>query len=491
MSRQNKERAPLFELLQQHYSQNRTSFHVPGHKKGKGLDPLGDDFLANVMKIDYTEITGLDDLHHPEGAILKAERLAADCFGADESYFLVNGSTAGNIAMILTICSAEDTIIVQRNVHKSIIHGLMLAGVYAVFLPSRWDEVSSVATGVEFASVVAAMDQYPEAKGVLLSNPNYYGMGIDLAKIAAAVHLRGMPLLIDEAHGAHYGFHPQVPQSALAAGADIVVQSTHKMLTAMTMGAMLHVQGNRIDRKCLQQRLSMVQSSSPSYPIMASLDLCRRWMHIRGKECLSKVLKLLADFRGKVNELQAISIVEMHEHTTAYETLDPFKITLRDRTQIWSGYQLKQKLEMMGCDVEMADPSNVLLHFSLASDEEDTNRLLTALQQIDQSYGPELPSDSISMLNNNNWPLNSSISQPILMKLPQSGKDKLVKQLELNKAAGMRAAEMIVPYPPGIPILLYGETITQQIVDYLQEMALSGAMFQGAGDKSLQTIAVF
>ncbi|WP_411829743.1 aminotransferase class I/II-fold pyridoxal phosphate-dependent enzyme, partial [Paenibacillus favisporus] len=280
----NKERAPIYEMMQEMKDKAYSSFHVPGHKKGQAYTESGGaGFLQDVLQVDLTEITGTDDLHHPEGVIREAQALAADCFGAEESFFLVGGSTSGNIALILTVCSKPgDLLIVQRNVHKSVIHGLMLAGAKAVFIQPEPDPVSGLAVAPSEETVTAALAAYPQAKGVLVTMPNYYGMGSDLAPLAEACHQHGVPLLVDEAHGAHYGQHPRLPGSALASGADGVVQSTHKMLAALTMGAMLHVQGPRIDRGLLRQRLAMVQSSSPSYPIMGSLDLARRLLHVQG-----------------------------------------------------------------------------------------------------------------------------------------------------------------------------------------------------------------
>ncbi|KHF33712.1 Arginine decarboxylase [Paenibacillus sp. P1XP2] len=259
-----KGKAPLFEALQQYKNGRQASFHVPGHKKGRAYASFGGaGFLDQVMEADVTEITGTDDLHHPEGVIRDAQLLAADCFGAEESYFLVGGSTSGNLAMILTVCSHPgDLLLVQRNVHKSVLNGLMLAGAKAVFLEPQVDESSGLATAPSAETVAAALAAYPEAKGVLVTMPNYYGMGTDLAPLAEACHRHDVPLLVDEAHGAHYGQHPRLPRSALASGADVVVQSTHKMLAALTMGAMLHVQGPRVNRGLLRQRLAMVQSSS-------------------------------------------------------------------------------------------------------------------------------------------------------------------------------------------------------------------------------------
>jgi arginine decarboxylase len=490
--RLNQNSAPLYEKIQAHRFQRRASFHVPGHKNGNGIDPEAMDSFAAIMSIDFTELSQLDDLHHPTSVILEAQQLAADCFGAEKSFFLVNGSTVGNLAMILAVCAKDEILIVQRNVHKSIIPGLMLAGARAVFLPPRWDSVSQLATGVSHEDIITALNQYPNAKGVLLSNPNYYGMGIALSDIADTVHSRGMPLLVDEAHGAHFGFHPLLPQSALASGADVVVQSTHKMLTAMTMGAMLHIQGKRVDDELIQQRLGMLQSSSPSYPIMASLDLCRRWMFQQGEHKIAQGIQIVQHLREQIqSKLPAIAIIEKSASNLAYETLDPFKLSLCDRTGTWSGYLLKDKLEQEGCDAEMADARHVLLHFSLASDERDAERLFKALSDIFSGLNIKKQDFSVEIANNYNVQLFSHISAPIPMALQQKTNSLKLKAVPLGMAIGSISAEMVIPYPPGIPLLYVGEEVTEQAVSQIKWIAKQGASFQGSKDPQLDHITVF
>ena len=384
----NQHRAPLFEKMLQLYERNVTSFHVPGHKSGRGLDDIAIPFFRDVMAIDYTEISGLDDLHQPHGVIKEAEALAADCFGAEQTYFLVNGSTVGNLAIVLATCERNDLLIVQRNVHKSVIHAMMLAGVRAVFLPPRWDEETGVATSVTQHDVEDALLAYPEARAVMVTNPNYYGMGMDLQALAELVHAHDKPLLVDEAHGAHYGFHEAMPASALACGADAVIQSTHKMLSSMTMGSMLHVQGSRVNRERIQLRLNMLQSSSPSYPIMASLDLSRRTMHVDGRERLSHGLEAVNDLTWRMQAMPWFRVVQCGPTVppAAYETKDPFKVILSDATDTLSGYELQRQLEQSGCMIEMADARNVLLVFSIASQLADVVHLVQGLARISAEF---------------------------------------------------------------------------------------------------------
>lgn len=488
-------RAPLFEAMAKHHKRKTASFHVPGHKSGLGVDDEAAAFLAPVMAIDYTEIAGLDDLHQPDGAIKEAQELAAACFGAEETRFLVGGSTVGNLALITALCRRGDLLIVQRNVHKSVLHGLMLAGAKAVFLTPRWDEDVQLAAGVRSEDVAQALETYPQAKGVMLTNPNYYGMSIDLASIADIAHRAGKPLLVDEAHGAHFGFHPDLPASALSSGADAVVQSTHKMLSAMTMGAMLHMQGERLVRQAVRQRLAMLQSSSPSYPLMASLDLARRQIALQGRETIESALERIAKLRVKIEELGCYELVGHSERdgSQAYDSLDPFKLTLSDRTGILNGFGLQAELDRDGCMAELAGLRHVLLVFSPVSDSQDYERLISSLRNIAVRYRLFERTASQAERTTAGFDTNGadSISEPVSFELPSHEHALPIKRIPLADAVGRIAAEMVIPYPPGIPQLYPGERITEGCVRQLLHLARFGARFQGVEDATMQSIGIY
>lgn len=492
--------------------------------------------FLEMMEMDVTEITGTDDLHHPEGVIQEAQELAADCFGAEESFFLVGGSTAGNLSLLLTVCDEPDSVVlVQRNVHKSVIHGLMLAGARAVFLEPWVDPASGLAVMPSVETVQAAVQSYPEAKGVLVTLPNYYGMGADLTPIAEVCHAAGMPLLVDEAHGAHYGQHPELPVSALSCGADGVVQSTHKMLTAFTMGAMLHIQGPRLNRSLLRQRLAMVQSSSPSYPVMASLDLARRLLHAQGANTFTAGLAAVNAAKRGLAELprfqwlqpaqplqpeppagtakpvgMSVSAAQQtREGLTAaampsaagYTAQDPFKAVIYDGAGVLSGYGLQQQLEACGCVPEMSDERYVVLLFSLGSTVQDAQHLLQALHHISSANGHEQiqstaePSQQIAkgsahyISTWNNLQENTRYSEPIPFTL-QPIVDTDTINVPIEESAGCRSAEMVIPYPPGIPLVYPGERISTSMVARIQLLRDEGAKFHGVSDASLQLLKV-
>ncbi|WP_017815554.1 aminotransferase class I/II-fold pyridoxal phosphate-dependent enzyme [Paenibacillus shenyangensis] len=550
----NNSTAPLYERLVQYASSGQRSFHVPGHKNGSiyqtgGMsEALKQDIWEAILRIDVTEIEGTDDLHHPEEVILKGQQLASACFGADESHWLVGGSTSGNLALLLTVCTHPgDIVIVQRNVHKSIIHGLMMAGAKAVFLTPDVEPHSQLAVIPDLQSVKQALNQYPEAKAVMLTSPNYYGIGIDLTAIAAECHMYSIPLLIDEAHGAHYGHHSRFPSNALKAGADGVVQSTHKMLAAMTMGAMLHIQGPLINRTLLKQRLTMLQSSSPSYPIMASLDLSRYLIDQYGEELFAKGLEARDHFVQGVKKSTRFGVLEVSYSNTehmksvesaeplsmngdklegskdeviSYWTQDPFKVVIYDRMDRLPGTQLQKMLEQYGCFPEMSDDRYVVLVFSLGSQMEDTLQALQALEQIEEQLVRKEAQEQIqenhrdegiagkALLYSHGYhesdkenqyelcevnPQNTRIpllSEPVEFTMTPVSEEQ-IETIPLEEANGRQSAEMIIPYPPGIPVLYPGEYIGELVHRQLMLVRSHPIKVQGAADSSLQTIRVY
>ncbi|ANS76404.1 amino acid decarboxylase [Paenibacillus yonginensis] len=509
--------APLWEALQRYRENKDVSFHVPGHKNGKMYARSSSGPLQDVLTIDATEITGLDDLHHPEGVIEEAQKRAARFFGAEETYFLVGGSTSGNLALILTACSQPgDVLLVQRNVHKSVLHGLMLARARAVFLAPEVDGASGLATMPSPETVGEALRRYPGAKGVLVTHPNYYGMGAPLAPLAALCHAAGVPLLVDEAHGAHYGLAAELPRGALSQGADGVVQSTHKMLGAMTMGAMLHVQGGLLNRSLLRQRLAMVQSSSPSYPIMASLDLCRSLLEQEGPAAFAESLSAAARLREGLRELTRIGSLEEEvsnlpdggnkkygsnlEGGSApngspypHPYQDPYKVVLYDRLGQWSGYKLQEHLERHQCVPEMSDERYTVLALGPGTTAGDVNHLLEVLHTLEAEMG-YCPEDqakpAASFVSTWNIRGAESVSQPVAFDLSPSVEEE-TEHIPLEQGEGKKAAEMVIPYPPGIPLLYPGETITAETLARLIALREAGSRFQAVKDSSLQHIQVY
>ncbi len=289
----NQNQTPLLDALKANTARPHAPFYTPGHKLGKGISqPLADLLGKAVFRADLTELADLDNLFSPQGVIQTAQQLAAEAFGASQTWFLVNGSTCGIEAAILATCGTGDKIILPRNVHSSAIAGLILSGAIPIFLNPEYDPVLDIAHSITPNAVQSALQQHPDAKAVLTVYPTYYGVCGNLSAIANITHQYNIPLLVDEAHGAHFAFHPELPTPALAAGADLTVQSIHKVLGAMTQASMLHIQGNRIDCDRISKALQLVQSTSPSYLLLASLDAARQQMALHGKMLMSRTLQL-------------------------------------------------------------------------------------------------------------------------------------------------------------------------------------------------------
>ncbi|MBA2873085.1 lysine decarboxylase [Anoxybacillus calidus] len=476
MNRQQK--TPLYTALKHHSLSNPVSFHVPGHKYGTVFTDMGKEDYNCLLHIDVTELNGLDDLHQPESIIAEAQMLAAEFFGVQKTFFLVNGSTSGNLAMIFAVCEENKKVIVQRNCHKSIINGLQLVGAEPIFISPEFDRDVCVASYISYNTVKETLERHPDATALILTNPNYYGMAIDLTEIVKLAHSYRIPVLVDEAHGAHFALGTPFPKTAVACGADLVVQSAHKTLPAMTMGSYLHFNSELVDEEKVKYFLQVFQSSSPSYPIMASLDLARNYLANLSREDINQISEEIECFKGLLKEIECITVVESTDPVVATDLL---KITVQTRSPL-SGYQLQSLLEKEGIFTELADPFNVLFVYPLALLKnlgEVSKKIKRALRGI--QYDP----DYINLLLPYALPIVSqSYSYKKLKNLP-------TRVVSLEKAEGLVAAEMLIPYPPGIPILFIGEMITKEHIELINYLKNSGSRFQGGKLLSFNQLEVF
>lgn len=465
----NQSQTPLFDAMSAFYNNEPISLHVPGHKNGRIFSEKGQALYSPVLGIDATELNGLDDLHAPEGAILEAEQLLADLYGVKKSHFLVNGSTVGNMAMILAACREGDKVLVQRNCHKSILHGLMLANVQPIFLRPVFYEEWGVAGGIAPELIAEALRVHPDAKAIVLTYPNYYGLGEDMGEMVKLAHQRGIPVLVDEAHGAHFQLGDPFPDTALKAGADAVVHSAHKTLPAMTMGSYLHLHSAYIDADQVSFYLQMLQSSSPSYPIMGSLDLSRAYLASFTPDDKKELNRKIGEFRGGLDALPSIKVMEAPKGTFC----DPLKVVIQSKNGL-SGFELQRLCEAKGIFAELADPNNLLLILPLLK------------------MGAEFPFHEIIENINNATIGRTGKSMPIQMDSRHAGKSmtglempySLMKQrkpksVEFRKSIGKVSAEMVIPYPPGIPLIMSGEMITAEHVSSLKGLLSLGARFHG------------
>ncbi|ALQ65884.1 arginine decarboxylase [Bacillus cereus] len=459
----NQNRIPLYEALIEFKERGPLSFHVPGHKSGLNFPQEAIEGFKDILSIDVTELSGLDDLHSPFECIDEAQQLLADVYGVEKSYFLINGSTVGNLAMILSCCGEHDIVLVQRNCHKSIINGLKLAGANPIFLDPWIDEAYNVPVGIHNEVIKEAIEKYPNAKALILTHPNYYGMGVDLEESIAYAHAHKIPVLVDEAHGAHFCLGGAFPKSALAYGADIVVHSAHKTLPAMTMGSYLHINSNLVKEEKVSTYLSMLQSSSPSYPIMTSLDIARFTIARIKEEGHDEIVEFLREFKEELSSIPQIAILQ-------YPLQDELKVTVQTRCQL-SGYELQSVFEKVGIYTEMADPYNVLFILPLQANKE----YMKAIEMIRVALQYDEVKDKRESIR---YTYKGGISPlPYTYKQLEGYETKVVS---VEEAVGLIAAEMIIPYPPGIPLIMYGERITSEHKEQIMYLEKAGARFQGS-----------
>ncbi|WP_088105963.1 aminotransferase class I/II-fold pyridoxal phosphate-dependent enzyme [Halalkalibacter urbisdiaboli] len=458
--------APLVQALQTHVKERPISFHVPGHKNGSFFPEMLYNDFKQALQYDVTELEGLDDLHSPEGPILEAQTLAASFYGAGHTFFLVGGSTVGNLAMVFALCRPGDIVFVQRNAHKSIFHAIKLARVTPIFLTPEYDKETGHPIGIALETLQEALRSYPNAKALLLTFPNYYGVGLNPKQLISVAKEHGLYVLVDEAHGAHFQISNSFPTSTLTLGADVVVQSTHKMLPALTMGSFLHVHSRLRNKvKQLQESLSIFQSSSPSYLIMASLDGARAYAETLDKQ---RIISILAGVNTFKRELATIKQIEVIKWPQSYQC-DPLKVTIKTACEL-TGYQLQHAFNQVGVYPELADRDHVL--FVLGLEE------LMNIEPIIKKLTSALSSYSVMIKQKNDMSFQGDKVSKLVLSSEELQRYSRTK-VSLHQAVGQIAAEAIIPYPPGIPIILPGERIKQEIIKKIQELEQAGAYFQG------------
>ncbi|SHH50856.1 aminotransferase class I/II-fold pyridoxal phosphate-dependent enzyme [Tepidibacter thalassicus] len=465
---------PLIDALYEIVDKNVVSFHVPGHKKGSIYKKINYiKYRKNIFNIDTTEIPGTDNLHFPESVIKKSQEIASEVFNSDHTFFLVNGTTCGIYASIMSICNPKDKIIVNRDCHQSVVNACILSDLEPIYVNPSVDFNSGISLGVAFEDIKKALDDNEDAKGVIITYPTYYGVNIDIKKIADYVHNKGKILIVDEAHGSHLGLSKFLPESAIELGADIIIQSTHKTLPAFTQSSMLHVKGNRVDVDRLKSFLKIVQSSSPSYILMSSLEMAVNIYKNNGKELMNSLIKNINDIVKFIDNLKNIEVFKMKGQ-------DITKLYIITKKLKKSGHEIENILRYKyNIQVELSNPYGVLLVCSIGNTKEDFEKLKEALIQIDSEVGDK---DLIEI----NYP--TVIPKKILN--PRDAFYSCKKSIKIEKSIGKICGEYLIPYPPGISIISPGEEITKEVVDYIKKSKEMGTNITGIKDKNLEYIQV-
>ncbi len=484
MYKMNQQETPLFSALMEYVDRDTLPFHVPGHKKGVGIDAEFKKFIGeNPFKIDVTVFKLVDSLHHPIGPIKKAQELTADAYGADASFFSIHGTSGAIQAMIMSAVNDGEKIIVPRNVHKSITAGIILSGAIPIFMQPELDKKLGIAHGVPPETVKRTLEEHPDAKAVLIINPTYYGVATDLKKIAEIVHSHNIPLLVDEAHGPHLAFSDKLPLSSLEAGADICAQSTHKIIGSLTQASLLHVKSKYIDPKRVQQILNLMQTTSPSYILMASLDCSRRQIALQGKELLQSTIELCAYTRDEINKIPGLYCFgEEVLGTPGSYSFDSTKLTISSRELGITGFELDMILSnKYHIQMELSDFYNTLAVGSFGDTKEGMDRLLKALKEISSEHfgTKKYIQDFLDI---------PSIPKKILNPREAFYSDKI--SIPLKESLGKISGEFLLAYPPGIPLLCPGEEVTQDILDYVEDLKRANLYVQGTEDPTVSNLKV-
>lgn len=477
-------KAPLLEALKNCAQSQHAAFYAPGHKRGVGISKSLADFLGiKVFAADLPELPELDNLFAPEGVIKEAQQLAAEAFGAEQTWFLINGSTAGIIAAILATCAPGEKIILPRNVHRAAISGLILSGAVPIFINPEYNSEWEIANTITPASLALALEQHPDAKAVMVLSPTYWGVCADIEALASITHKYNIPLIVDEAHGAHFGFHPDLPPSALSCGADLTIQSTHKVLGAMTQASMLHIQGKRIIRERINQSLQLVQTTSPSYLLLASLDAARQQIALQGEILMAQTLQLADEARARISEISGLSVWQPpKQKTPGFFAFDRTRLTVSVADLGLTGYEADTILRKeLGVTAELPSHRHLTFIISFGNTPADIDRLVQGFTILSKNYRrlPLAPSPCFS------FSLLSSLSLS-----PRQAFNAATETLPISECVGRVSAEIVCAYPPGIPILMPGEMILAEALNELQQVIAGGGMITGCNDPSLQTLRV-
>lgn len=476
---------PLCEAVFKYEKEKVYPLHTPGHKGGRGMEK---SLLAALGKraagIDVSLMSELDDLHCPEGCLREAQELAAELYGSDRCFFAVNGTTGAIHAMLISSLKPGEKVLIPRNAHRSVAGALIIGGIDPVFLTPEYDDFFGISTQVSPQAVEQALEADNTIKAVLLTSPNYYGLTADLKAIAEITHKHGAVLLVDEAHGAHLGFSKVLPSSALQCGADACAQSTHKTLGALTQCSMLHVQGERIDLKKAAAAMSLLTSTSPNYLLMASLDAARAQLAEKGAEMAEAALTVAERLRESLRSIEGLEILDASILTRReIAAFDGTKVTVKVTGLGITGIEAGDVLRENGLAVELVDRNNVLFLLTYADDNAEINSIITKITEIFQS---------IKKQNKPILPSSANFEMPPLQQVltPRRAFYAAAEEIDFCEAVGRVTTEQISFYPPGIPVIIPGELVTEEIFTYCQRMLALGLPVSGPQDGTLEKIQV-
>ncbi|WP_234124589.1 aminotransferase class I/II-fold pyridoxal phosphate-dependent enzyme [Clostridium hydrogenum] len=451
---------PLIDGVMKYIRENNSLLCMPGHKAGKGFlcTEAGKKFYDNVVKFDLTEVDGLDNLHHAEGIIKEAQEKLRDFYGTKKSYFLVNGSTGGNLAMIFASFNEGDKVIVERNCHRSIFNGIIMRKLKPVYIKNNFNTHINAPLSIDEEYFLSVLDKNSDAKGIIITYPNYYGVCCNLQFIANEAKKRGMKVLVDSAHGAHFGLCDELPESAVNLGCDAVVMSSHKTLPSFTQTSYLHLCSDDIELDKLDFYVSAFSTTSPSYMLMSSMDYARYYIEEFGREEYKKLIGMCNEYLKKINTIKEIHILN-EEDLKKSECIDKTRFII-NVSKGYSGFKLYNHLKNNSIQPEMCDSQNVILIFSPFNTEDEFEKLYEVIKNCNLD---EIKIDGMSDDVNFQYISRGSTFPNIKMN-PWEVFNKKGIQLGLDESEGCICKDAIVPYPPGVPILMPGEVISSSLI---------------------------
>lgn len=482
---------PLAKALDGFIAGEPAYFCIPGHRFSNGMPKeITDRFGEDIFKYDLTEANGLDDLHNPAGAIKEAQSLAAQLYGAERTWFLVNGTTCGNEALMLAAAKENEEVIVARNVHKSVISGLVLSGASPVWMLPETDKDFGFSTVITPETLEKAIEEHPKAKAVFIVSPTYYGVNSDIGALAEICHENKMPLIVDEAHGAHLYFNESFPKGALELGADAVVMSTHKTLNSMTQSSMLHIKGSRIDERRIDAALKMTMSSSPSYVLMTSLDAARAQMAECGQEIMQSAFELSMKLRNALSDINGIEVFGGADAASLLsERIDPSRVVFSGQALGLSGYELSDILfERYSVALEMADQVCCVAVVTGSNTCDDINRLSDAVRRISAKHRDRSGKNRDSEKIKERVCFYNMI--PEMKMTPRESFFAECEEIRPEKALGRISAQSISPYPPGIPVVNPGEMIDKNVLSVIEHCRRNGIKVHSDSGGELEYIKV-
>ena len=455
----------LYERLKNYGESDHYGFHMPGHKRQTGIPGM-----EKLYQIDITEIEGFDDLHHPRGILKEAQERAARVFQAEETHFLINGSTVGILSALAGVTRRGDTVLVARNCHKSVYHAIYMKELKPVYLYPGFDQETGLNTQISPEDVRRALEADPTIRVVVIVSPTYEGIVSDVEKIGEETHARGIPLIVDEAHGAHFGFHPYFPGNSNTKGADLVVQSLHKTLPSLTQTALLHMNGSYVNRREVRRYLDMLQTSSPSYVLMASIDDCVCRLEEKGDELWEPYVERLKWLRGELEKLKALELIRLPGQ-------EPSKLVISTRKTSMTGRQLQELLlERYHLELEMAAGSYALAMTSPGDTREGMERLARALMDVDEMAGLMYNADK--SCGEFQYPCLEQVCTSAGMA-DRRRDGALGERVPWEESEGMVSFEYAYLYPPGIPLIVPGERINGEAVEILCRYREMGFAIEG------------